>query len=262
MLVESSPLIGGTTSQSGGILWVPMNYLLQEAGLEDSRQAALAYLRYTGAGENRPEYMETLVDHAARVLASLHIQAEIDFRLLELAEFYSPIAPGSRSYGRLVTCTPFPAEPLGSWRDKVRLSPFYHSLSHALHGPNPALGGSDGPQVGHSGPLRHHDAALEPWRQRPDWPALAARLHEDEAHRVAGAALAGYLFRAVLRRGIEVRTACHVDHLAVDHGRVVGLTLTHHGTTAPRRASVPWRHHRFTGSSWCPHWSPQAQSVW
>src|SRR6266446_6699805 len=88
MLVESSPLIGGTTSQSAGILWVPMHYLLQEAGIEDSRQAALEYLRYTGAGENRPAYMETLVDHAARVLASLHTQADIDFRLLELAEFY------------------------------------------------------------------------------------------------------------------------------------------------------------------------------
>jgi 3-oxosteroid 1-dehydrogenase len=231
MLVESSPFIGGTTSQSGGILWVPMNYLQQEAGLEDSRQAALEYLRYTGAGENRPAYMETLVDHAARVLAALHTQAEIDFRLLDLAEFYYPIAPGSRSYGRLVTCTPFPAETLGVWRDKVRVSPFYHSLSHALHGPNPALGGSDGPQVGHSGPLRYNEAALEPWRQQPDWPVLAARLHEDEAHRVAGAALAGYLFRAVLRRGIEVRTECRVDDLVVDQGRVVGLTLTQHGTT-------------------------------
>ena len=237
MLVESGPLIGGTTAQSGGILWAPMNYLLQEAGLEDSRQAALAYLHYTGAGENRPTYMETLVDHAARVLAYLHTQAQVDFRLLELAEFYYPIAPGSKSFGRLVTCMPFPAETLGVWRDKVRLSPFYHSLSPALHGPNPALGGSDGPQVGHSGPLRHCDAALEPWRQRPDWPALAARLHEDEAHRVAGAALAGYLFRAVLRRGIEVRTECRVDRLVVDNGRVVGLTLTQHGTVERIRAS-------------------------
>ena len=27
MLVESGPLIGGTTARSGGILWAPMNYL-------------------------------------------------------------------------------------------------------------------------------------------------------------------------------------------------------------------------------------------
>src|SRR5262249_36883793 len=93
---------------------------------------------------------------------------QIAFRLLDLAEFYYPIAPGSKAFGRLVTCAPFPAATLGVWRDKVRLSPFYHSLAYALPGPNPALGGNAGPQVGHSGPLRHQDAALEPWRQRSD----------------------------------------------------------------------------------------------
>ena len=162
LLVERSAVIGGTTAQSGGILWAPMNYLQQAAGLADSRQEALAYLGYTGAGENRPAYMEVLVDEAARVLAALHTQAQIEFRLLDLAEFYYPIAPGSKAFGRLVTCAPFPAATLGVWRDKVRLSPFYHSLAHALPGPNPALGGSAGPQVGHSGPLRHQDTALEP----------------------------------------------------------------------------------------------------
>src|SRR5215470_1233729 len=80
LLVERSALLGGTTAQSGGILWAPMNYLQQEAGLADSRQEALVYLRYTGAGENRPAYMEVLVDEAAaRVLAALHTQAQIEF---------------------------------------------------------------------------------------------------------------------------------------------------------------------------------------
>ncbi|ETX06296.1 hypothetical protein [Candidatus Entotheonella palauensis] len=86
----------------------------------------------------------------------------------------------------------------------MRLSPYYHSLSHTLQGHNPTLGGSDGPQVGHSGPARHAPSGLDAWRQRPDWPQLEATLLQDEAHRVAGAALIGYLFRAVLQRDIEV----------------------------------------------------------
>ena len=81
--------------------------------------------------------------------------------------------------------------------------------------------------------LERHHGLHGPDRRDPE----TVRLHEDEAHRVAGAALAGYLFRAVLRRGIEVRTACHVDHLVVDQGRVVGLTLTHHGATECIRAT-------------------------
>ena len=237
LLLEHSPCIGGITAHSGGLLWVPLNHLITAAGLTDSRQEALEYLRYTGAGENRPEYMETFVDHAARVLAYLHTHAQVEFRLVQLREFYHPIAPGSKPFGRLVMCLPFPAETLGPWRDRVRLSPFYHSLSHVLQGHNPALGGSDGPQVGHSGPVRHLDSGLDPWRQRPDWPALAAQLNRDEAQRVAGAALAAYLFRAVLQRGIAVRTECRVEQLLVDGGRVVGLSLTQHGVTEHVRAT-------------------------
>ena len=54
--------------------------------------------------------METFVDHAARVLAYLHTHAQVEFRLVELTEFYHPIAPGSKPFGRLVMCVPFPAE--------------------------------------------------------------------------------------------------------------------------------------------------------
>ncbi|MEE8292024.1 MAG: FAD-dependent oxidoreductase, partial [Candidatus Tectomicrobia bacterium] len=236
LLVEKSPWTGGVTAQSGGILWVPMNDLMLEAGIEDSCDAALAYLRYTGGGQNRPEYMATYVDNAARVLAYLHQHAQMQYRQLDLAEFYHPIAPGSMPHGRLLICEPFPAETLGEWRDTVRLSPFYHSLSPALTGPNPALGGSDGPQVGHSGPIRGDEAGLALWRQRPDWPELAARLHEDEAHRVAGAALAAYLFRAVVQRGIAVRMESTVERLCLEHGRVTGVVLTHHGSTETIRA--------------------------
>src|SRR5262249_15512715 len=230
-------LFAGQRGRPGGVCGAPLNNPHRKRGSPASPPGAPASLGYTGAGENRPAYMEVLVDEAARVLAALHTHAQIEFRLLDLAEFYYPIAPGSKAFGRLVTCAPFPATTLGVWRDKVRLSPFYHSLAHALPGPNPALGESAGPQVGHSGPLRHQDAALEPWRQRSDWPALAARLHEDEAHRVAGAALVGYLFRAVLQRGITVRTACEVESLLVDQGRVVGLTLTHQEAVEHIRAT-------------------------
>jgi 3-oxosteroid 1-dehydrogenase len=237
LLIEQAPRIGGLTAQSGGILWVPCNHLLHAAGIDDSREAALAYLRYTGAGENDPAYMAGYVDNAARVLAHLHQHAQIEFALLDLAEFYYPISPGSKPYGRLVICPPFPAEALGVWRDKVRLSPFYHSLSQALSGPNPALGGSEGPQVGHSGPVRHHAAGLAPWHNRPDWPVLAAHLDDDEAHRVAGAALAAYLFRAVLRRGIEVRLESRVDQVCIEDGRVVGVVVVHNGRADSIRAT-------------------------
>ena len=65
-----------------------MNDLMPETGIEDSRDAALAYLRYTGGGQNRSEYMATYVDNAARVLTYLHQHAHVQCRQLDLAELH------------------------------------------------------------------------------------------------------------------------------------------------------------------------------
>src|SRR5690242_12323972 len=43
-LFEKSSRIGGTTALSGGVVWLPDNSLAREAGVEDSREKALAYL--------------------------------------------------------------------------------------------------------------------------------------------------------------------------------------------------------------------------
>ena len=238
LLVEKLDAVGGTTSQSGGILWVPMNYLMNSAGITDSREEALQYLSYTAAGYSLPEYMQTFVDNAARVLEYLHQNADISFRLMDLAEFYHPFSPGSKPHGRLLTCEPFPAETLGAWRNKVRLSIFHHGLSEALAGQehNPALGGGDGPSVGHSGPLRNSGSGEALWRNRLG-PRLDAMLQKDEEHRVAGAALAAYLFRAVLQREIEVRTETSAEKLLMEDGRVVGVTIHSNGKEENIRAN-------------------------
>jgi hypothetical protein len=146
-------------------------------------------------------------------------------------------------HGRSLIYEPFPAETLGPWRDKVRLSPFYHGLSEALEGldHNPSLGrlvkgGSDGPHIGYSGPVRGDEKKLALWRKRLG-PKLDAMLKKDEEHRVAGAALAAYVFRAVLKRGIEVRTETSVEKLLVEDGRVVGVTVRRQGKEENIRAN-------------------------
>ncbi len=41
LLIEKTPLIGGSSVLSGGILWMPCNPLLAREGVVDSREAAL-----------------------------------------------------------------------------------------------------------------------------------------------------------------------------------------------------------------------------
>jgi succinate dehydrogenase/fumarate reductase flavoprotein subunit len=41
IMVEKSPLFGGTTAYSAGVVWIPVNAAQRAAGLADSRQRAL-----------------------------------------------------------------------------------------------------------------------------------------------------------------------------------------------------------------------------
>ena len=45
ILLEKRPGVGGNTAMSGGVAWVPNNHRMKEAGLEDSREKALTYMR-------------------------------------------------------------------------------------------------------------------------------------------------------------------------------------------------------------------------
>jgi 3-oxosteroid 1-dehydrogenase len=56
LIVEKADMIGGTTAVSGGVMWIPGNAPMKEAGLEDNRDDALAYVRHLALGvEHEPK---------------------------------------------------------------------------------------------------------------------------------------------------------------------------------------------------------------
>ena len=252
LLLEKLEKIGGTSSQGAGIWYVPMNYLMKEAGIPDSREEAISYCRYiTGGpqidgGPYHPEHTEAFVDNAARAVEYLHSKADVKFRISEIIDSWAVFSEGgwrlkegnmgSKRQGRGLVVEPMPAETLGEWRDKVSLSIFYCGLGEALEGQehNPSLGRLTkgaylGPHIGYSGPLRGVDSvALKLWRKRLG-PKLDPLLKKDEELRTGGAGLVAYLFRAVIKRGIDVRTETSAERLLVENGRVVGVVVNHGG---------------------------------
>ena len=44
LILEKTPLIGGTTAKSGGIMWIPNNRFMHEEGVPDSVEQAMTYL--------------------------------------------------------------------------------------------------------------------------------------------------------------------------------------------------------------------------
>ena len=248
LMLEKLDVVGGAaTAISGGVVWAPLNPFMKTAGITETREDALAYLEWIGGGLTTPEYRENYVDNAPRTIEYLSEKAEVKFYDPQLKEFYYPGAAGSKVRGRMLMPEPFPAKTLGGWQSKVRLAHFYYGFQDYLeewgweHNPSHSdslKGAPKGEIIGNTGPVRGIETtALRLWRKRLGDPRVEHYMNSDEEHRVAGAALAAYLFRAVLKRGIEVRTETGVEKLLVENGRVVGVVVNHKGREENIRAN-------------------------
>jgi succinate dehydrogenase/fumarate reductase flavoprotein subunit len=79
LLVEKMPMLGGTTGKSGGVVWIPNNFLLRAKGVVDGKEDCIRYMA-------RYAYPERY-DAASPTLGL----AEADYRLIEA--FYDNAAP-------------------------------------------------------------------------------------------------------------------------------------------------------------------------
>src|ERR1700742_160061 len=50
LILEKTSLVGGTTSRSGGVMWIPNNPFMKRDGVEDSFEQASTYLKSLSRG--------------------------------------------------------------------------------------------------------------------------------------------------------------------------------------------------------------------
>jgi succinate dehydrogenase/fumarate reductase flavoprotein subunit len=224
-IIEAAPMIGGTSSISGGQPWVPMNRHLFDAGREDSREEALTYLYKVTHGRAPDEsLLETFVDRAAEAFAYLEENTPLKFKLCESFSDYHADLPGGKMAGhRTLDAVPFNARAaLGELDEKVRRSPHLPSLTiDELAGVGMAANPKDAASIiGGTGELGAEARRL-----------IAER--EKAGVRACGGALVTSLLRGVLDRGMQVRTSTRVRRLLIEDGAVVGVVAeTADGETA------------------------------
>jgi succinate dehydrogenase/fumarate reductase flavoprotein subunit len=189
------------------VLWIPNNDHLADAGLEDSREAALSYLRRIADGRALDEsLLEVFVDTAPEVLRYLESKTPLRMQLVtNLPDYYMAIRdriPGCQPFSRSVEPVPYPArEELGDWADRIATRSTLLSL-------------------GASTTLVEDLAAMGGVTANRD--ELARR--EREGVRVKGAALVACLLKGLLDRGVDLRLSSPATELVVDdQGSVVGL---------------------------------------
>lgn len=99
VVLEKTEQIGGTMGISGGCIWIPNNFRMREAGIADSEQEALEYIRHATLGQSDPELSGTFVRNCNDAISFLR-QVGIEWDFLPVFNDYYPHLPGGRLRGR------------------------------------------------------------------------------------------------------------------------------------------------------------------
>ncbi len=132
LVLEKTEYYGGTTSISGGGVWIPNNHLMAEAGIKDSKDDARTYLKSI-VGEHVPDpNLEAFITHAPEMLRYLSKLPPIRFTIMDGYSDYYAEKPGGTMSGRGLMAPIFAGSTLGDMFDQLRPSPIQPPFEFAL----------------------------------------------------------------------------------------------------------------------------------
>jgi 3-oxosteroid 1-dehydrogenase len=200
VVIEKAEQLGGTSSESYGLIWIGDNHLMRAAGETDRREDIIAYMRFLGGGELDEERMLALVDHSPAVLRFFQ-SCGIGFRLVRgLVDHYYGVAQGARASGRTVEAELISGFDLADWRDRVRTpkdAPYFLTAEEQT-----AWGGINN---------------ASKWDQR----LIGERRAKDI--RGKGVGLVTHFVKALRTRGVPLALNHPMRRLLTDNGRVTGV---------------------------------------
>ncbi len=217
VVLEKTDLIGGTTARSGGVMWIPDNPYMANAGVPDSLEAAAQYLDAVvgdhndtpGASKAR---RKAFLEQGPRMLDFLTGKGLKFSRISNWPDYYDE-APGSSVPGRTVVADLFDANELGEAKKLLR--PNFLTLPVSLE---------DALQLPHVKKSWLAKKAL----MRMGLRILGSKL-TGKNYVTAGAALQGRMMQAALKAGAVLRVNSAVKELIVEDGRVTGVVTEKDG---------------------------------
>jgi 3-oxosteroid 1-dehydrogenase len=213
LVVEKTDLLGGTTSRSGGVMWIPNNRFMKEAGVPDSYDQAMAYIEATaGQSVDAPgttlERRQAYVTEGPRMVDFLVEQGIKLRRAPSWPDYYDERAGGSVP-GRTVLADLFDTNELGEW--KTRLRPNFMEIP-AYHAEGFEISTFKSSWTGKFAMLKVGMRVALAKITGKDWTT-------------AGGALQGRMLQACLKAGVQFRTDSAVKTFVTENGAVKGVTV-------------------------------------
>lgn len=228
LLIEKSEYAGGTTAYSHGAIWLPNNPLMREAGLDDSVEDALSYMRSV-VGDQGPatshERQEAYVRGGESLVQFLRAEG-VPLRLVTDYPDYYAETVGSRKAGRIVATPLLDARLLGAWQ----------------HLPRPRTPLPAGVVLDSIEQFRSLLAVGRSWAARLQVTRIALRSWAMRARGVVplvlGQSYIGHLLVAAQKRKVAISTGTALRELVIEDGRVVGALLGQSGRPLRVRARL------------------------
>jgi 3-oxosteroid 1-dehydrogenase len=207
LVLERCEEVGGVTAYSMGEVWIPGNHLELALGIEDSAESGFRYIKSLSMGFANDQAILNQALHGPAALKFFEDAIGLKMQVIrDFPDYYYPHNNDGVSEGRYLEVAPFPAETLGEWQHKTRLTPHLPAgLTHY--------------DIFHGGGL----ANMLGW----DYELLAERIGKDE--RCLGPGLAAYFVKGVLDRGIAMHTGTSAEALIGDGSRIVGVRAVRDG---------------------------------
>lgn len=127
-VLEAADRVGGAAAYSGGQVWVGGNHVAARAGVDDDLQSAQSYVR--GIAADAPELLDEptmlrWLDAAPEAMRWWEDAGAVRWALIEGLSDYRVDVPGALGVGRYLTGEPFAAARLGTWLDRLQVSPYF-----------------------------------------------------------------------------------------------------------------------------------------
>lgn len=216
-VVEKADCFGGTTAFSGGVLWIPGNPHARKAGIQDSREAVMRYMRAeTGAFFDEPA-VNAFVDRGPEMIDFFERETALKF-IPTLYPDYHPDVDGGVDIGRSILAAPYDIRGLG--QDMERLRPPLKTITFIGMMFNSS-----------NADLKHFFLATKSLTSFTYVvKRLATHIKELVLYRrgvnvTSGNALAARLAKSALDLKIPIHTSTPAQELIVENGRVVGARV-------------------------------------
>ncbi|MGI9525841.1 MAG: 3-ketosteroid-delta-1-dehydrogenase [Weeksellaceae bacterium] len=119
LIIEKTPLVGGSLARSGGAFWIPANPALLADGQQDTKEEGSIYI--SSLAKDAPEEVwHSFLDYGDETVEFLQKHTDLDLFWAKGYADYHPENPGGKPLGRSVEYKPYNIAALGKEINRFR----------------------------------------------------------------------------------------------------------------------------------------------